>query len=174
MKNKILKEILDWTKAIGFALVLAFAIRHFVFATSIVEGTSMDPTLEDGERVMYNKFVYLVGEPERGDIVIIQRPTKNYVKRIIGLPGDTVEVSEDHSLYVNGKEVEQDYLNKQAIQGTFPFSEKEVPEDEYFVMGDNRIVSKDSRNGLGFINHDEVIGRSELVIYPFDELNWTR
>ena len=80
------KEIWKWTKAIVIAIILAFLLRTFVFATSIVEGTSMNPTLHNGERVIFNKAVYLIGSPDRGDIVIIQHPHKNYVKRIIGLP----------------------------------------------------------------------------------------
>src|SRR5699024_12154600 len=83
-KTKKKNEWLDWIKAIIIAVLLAFFLRTFVFATSIVEGESMNPTLENGERVIINKFVYLFGEPERGDIVIIKRPTKNYVKRVIG------------------------------------------------------------------------------------------
>ncbi|MYL34792.1 signal peptidase I [Pontibacillus yanchengensis] len=173
MSQTVKKEIWDWTKAIIIAFVLAFVIRNYIFATSIVEGTSMDPTLKDGERVMYNKIVYIMDNPERGDIVIIQRPTKNYVKRVIGLPGDEIQVK-GHELYVNGKKSEQEYLNEQAIRQTGDFGPRSVPKDHYFVMGDNRDISKDSRNGLGFIKRDEVIGRSELVIYPFDELDMTR
>ncbi|QHE51988.1 signal peptidase I [Pontibacillus sp. HMF3514] len=173
MREKIKNEAWEWTKAITLALILAFIVRHFVFATSIVEGTSMEPTLEDGERVLYNKMVYLVGEPDRGDIVIIQRPTKNYVKRVVGLPGDKVEVR-DHTLYVNDKKVDQEYLNQEAIKETGDFSPVTIPKDKYFVMGDNRDISKDSRTGLGYISHDEIIGRSELIISPFDEWSWTR
>ncbi|KGP71436.1 signal peptidase I [Pontibacillus yanchengensis] len=173
MSETVKKEIWDWTKAIIIAFFLAFVIRNYVFATSIVEGTSMDPTLRDGERVIYNKMVYIMDDPERGDIVIIQRPTKNYVKRVIGLPGDTVQVK-DHELYVNGKKSQQEYLNQQAISQTGDFGPRSVPENHYFVMGDNRDISKDSRNGLGFVKREEVIGRSELVVYPFDEWHMTR
>lgn len=173
MSEKIKHELWEWTKAITLALVLAFIVRHFIFATSIVEGTSMEPTLEDGERVLYNKMVYLVDEPDRGDIVIIQRPNKNYVKRVVGLPGDTVEV-QDHKLYVNNRRVDQTYLNQKAIEETGDFSAVTIPKDKYFVMGDNRNISKDSRTGLGFISSDEIIGRSELIISPFDEWSWTR
>ncbi|KGX91589.1 signal peptidase [Pontibacillus halophilus JSM 076056 = DSM 19796] len=172
MSKSAKKEILDWGKAILFALVLAFLIRNFIFATSIVEGKSMDPTLEDGERVMYNKFVYLWDTPERGDIVIIERPTKNYVKRVIGLPGDKVKVN-GHELYVNGERQTQAYLEESAIQDTADYSEVTVPEGQYFVMGDNRSISKDSRNGLGFIEQEEIIGKSEFVIYPFNEVSKT-
>jgi len=166
-------EWLEWTKAIIIAILLAFFLRAFVFATSIVEGESMDPTLENGERVIINKFVYLIGEPKRGDIVIIERPTKNYVKRVIGMPGETVEV-EDHMLYINGKKHSQPYINQNAMAHTGKFGPVTVPDDSYFVMGDNRAISKDSRNGLGFISEDTIIGRSEFVIFPFDDWSLTR
>src|SRR5699024_12154121 len=82
--NRKRNEWIEWGKAIIIAVLLAFILRTFIFATSIVEGDSMLPALEDGERIIFNKIVYIVGEPNRGDIVIIQHPEKNYVKRIIG------------------------------------------------------------------------------------------
>lgn len=167
-KDKKKNEWLEWGKAIFIAILLAFFLRTFVFATSIVEGESMVPTLEDGERVIFNKFVYLVDEPERGDVVIIKRPLKNYVKRVIALPGETVKFR-DHQLYINGKKYEEAFISEEALNHTGNFGPIEVPEDKYFVMGDNRAISKDSRNGLGFISEEDIIGRSEFVVYPFDE-----
>lgn len=168
VKHKKKNEWLEWGKAIFIAILLAFFLRTFVFATSIVEGESMVPTLEDGERVIFNKIIYLIDEPERGDVVIIKRPIKNYVKRVIGLPGDTVKFR-DHELYINGKTYEETFVSKDALNHTGNFGPVEVPKGKYFVMGDNRAVSKDSRNGLGFINADDIVGKSELIIYPFDE-----
>lgn len=172
-ETKQKNEWFEWGKAIIIAILLAFFLHSFVFATSIVEGESMDPVLEDGERVIINKFVYIVAEPERGDIVIIKRPHKNYVKRIIGLPEETIEMK-DHTLYVNGVAQDQSFLNDSAKMLTGNFGPIEVPSESYYVMGDNRAISKDSRNGLGFINRDEIIGRSEFVIYPFNEWMITR
>lgn len=167
-KDKEKNEWLEWGKAIFIAILLAFLLRTFVFATSIVEGESMVPTLENGERVIFNKLVYFLDEPERGDVVIIQRPLKNYVKRVIGLPGETVKFRE-HQLYINGEKYGESFINEEALNHTGNFGPIEVPENKYFVMGDNRAISKDSRNGLGFISEDDIIGRSELVVYPFDE-----
>ncbi len=163
----------EWLKAIIIAVLLAFLLRTFFFATSIVEGISMNPTLESGERVMFNKIIYYLEEPSYGEIVIIHRPVKSYVKRIIALPNDIVEVR-DHKLYINGREQDESYLDKDSIQETTNYGPVKVPEDHYFVMGDNRSISKDSRNGLGFIEKSEIIGRSELVIYPFNEWGMTR
>ncbi|WP_430786274.1 signal peptidase I [Virgibacillus flavescens] len=167
-KDKEKNEWLEWGKAIFIAILLAFLLRTFVFATSIVEGESMVPTLENGERVIFNKLVYFLDEPERGDVVIIQRPLKNYVKRVIGLPGETVKFRE-HQLYINGEKYGESFISNEALNNTGNFGPIEVPDDKYFVMGDNRAISKDSRNGLGFISEDDIIGKSELVVYPFDE-----
>lgn len=160
-------------KAIFIAIILVFILRTFVFSASVVEGGSMAPTLEHGNKIIFNKIVYLIGEPERDDIVIIQRPHKNYVKRIIGLPGEIIEIK-NHVLYINDEAYEQSYINEEAILNTGNFGPVEVPKDSYFVMGDNRAISKDSRNGLGFIENEHIIGKSEFIIYPFSEWSQTR
>lgn len=170
-ETKKKNEWLEWGKALLFALLIALFLRSFIFATSIVDGESMDPTLKDGERVIFNKAIYLLADPNRGDIVIIQRPLKNYVKRVIALPGETIEIS-GNDLYINGEKLEQTSLSKQAIMQTGSFGPIEIPDNSYFVMGDNRAISKDSRNGLGLIDEDEIIGRSEFIIFPFNE--WSR
>ncbi len=173
MKNKTKNEWLEWVKAIIFAILIAFFVHSFIFATSIVEGESMKPTLEDGERVIFNKFIYMINEPKRGDIIIIQHPNKNYVKRIIALPGETIEVA-NSELYIDGEKYNETFLNEEISKKTGQFGPIIVPEDSYFVMGDNRGISKDSRNGLGYIQRDDIIGRSEVIIYPFSEWDLTR
>nr|WP_245831816.1 signal peptidase I [Oceanobacillus senegalensis] len=170
-ETKKKNEWLEWGKAIIIAIVIAFLLRTFIFATSIVQGESMDPTLENGERVIFNKLVYLLDEPERGDIVIIQRPTKNYVKRVIGLPGETIEIV-NGELFINGEKYIQTFLTEEAKLQTNNFGPVTVPDEQYFVMGDNRAISKDSRNGLGLIQESEIIGKSEVIIYPLSE--WER
>ncbi len=172
-KPKKKNEWLEWGKAILIAVILAFCLRSFVFATSIVDGESMEPTLEDGETVLFNKFTYLFDKPQRGDIVIIERPLKNYVKRIIAMPGETIKV-ENHTLYINGEKYGQPFINKDAQNNTGEIGPINVPENSYYVMGDNRIVSKDSRNGLGFVNEDNIIGKSEIIIFPFEEWAMTK
>lgn len=166
-------EWIEWGKAIFIAVILVFLLRSFVFSASIVEGESMAPTLDSGDRIIFNKFVYLIGEPKRTDIVIIQRPIKNYVKRIIALPGEVITIK-DHTLYIDGEIYEQPFITEEAILHTGNFGPIEVPEDSYFVMGDNRAISKDSRNGLDFIEAEHIIGRSELIIFPFSEWAITR
>lgn len=166
-------EWIEWGKAIFIAIILVFLLRTFIFSASIVEGESMSPTLEDGDRIIFNKFVYLIGEPQRADIIIIQRPLKNYVKRVIALPGEVIEIK-NHILYINGEKYEQPFITEDAILRTGNFDPIKVPEDSYFVMGDNRAVSKDSRNGLDFIEAEHIIGKSELIIFPFSEWAVTR
>lgn len=167
-------EWVEWIKAFFIALIIVIIIKVFVISTSVVEGESMEPTLADGDKLIFNKFIYLIGEPDRGDVVIIQTSLKNYVKRIIALPGEVVEVI-DHTLYINNKEVEQAYISEEAIKGTGDFGPTEVPNDSYFVMGDNRVISMDSRHpGFGFIDKDNIIGRSELIFHPFSEWAITR
>src|SRR5699024_2474340 len=171
-ETKKKNEWVEWGKSILIAIIVVFLLNTFVFATSIVDGDSMDPTLEDGERVIFNKFIYLIGDPSHGDIVIIQRPHKNYVKRVIALPGETVEVI-NHILYIDGEEANS-FVSEEASLHTGNFGPVEVPEDSYFVMGDNRAISKDSRNGLGFIDGEDIIGKSELIVYPFSDWGVTR
>lgn len=172
-KEKKRNEWLEWLKAVLVAVILVFILRTFIFSASVVEGESMSPTLDNGNKIIFNKFVYLVGEPERADVVIIQRPLKNYVKRVIALPGEEIEIR-NHLLYIDGKEYDQTFISEEAILNTGNFGPIKVPDDSYFVMGDNRAVSKDSRNGLGFIEDEHIIGRSEFIIYPFSEWSKTR
>jgi signal peptidase I len=171
LNTKHRSEWFEWVKAIVLAIIIAFFIQQFVFATSIVEGDSMEPALEDGERLIFNKMIYLIDEPERGDIVIIQQTDKNYVKRIIALPGETIE-HRSNELYIDGNKYKETFLTEEISRKTGEFGPVRIPDDSYFVMGDNRAISKDSRNGLGFIQRDEIIGKSELIIYPFTE--WER
>ncbi|MFD1066079.1 signal peptidase I [Oceanobacillus locisalsi] len=171
MDNNHKKEWIGWLKIIIITIMLAFFLRTFIFATSIVEGESMYPTLQDGERVIFNKVVYTIDEPHRGDVAIIQQSPKNYVKRIIGMPGETIEIK-NSQLYIDGKAYQQHFLSDEVIAQTSNFGPLEIPEDNYFVMGDNRLISKDSRNGLGLIPRNDIIGKSEFIIYPLNEFGW--
>ena len=164
---------LDWIKAIFIAIIAVLLLRSFVLTTSIVEGDSMSPALEDGEKIVFNKLVYMLSEPKRGDIVIIQHSDKNYVKRIIGLPGETIEVF-NHELYINEEKYGNTFVDEYNEKLTADFGPHHIPHDSYFVIGDNRAISLDSRNGLGYIKKSEVIGKSEFIIYPLDEWQITR
>lgn len=175
MKETTKKEMIGWGKSLLIAGAIAVIVRTFLFAPYIVEGASMEPTLHNQEKIFVNKF-HLADSFKRGDIIIIKGKEENYVKRLIGLPGDTILMKND-KLYVNGVLYREAYLShnrKLAAQMgsllTGDFGPITVPKDKYFVMGDNRLVSKDSRNGLGLIPTEEVIGQSEFVFYPFTHL----
>ncbi|MBA4536205.1 signal peptidase I [Bacillus aquiflavi] len=171
-------ELLEWIKALIIAVLLAFLIRKFLFAPILVDGFSMMPTLHDRDKMIVNKFSYTIGEPERFDIIVFHAPeNKDYIKRVIGLPGDRIEYKND-TLYVNGKAYEEPYLEeykKQVIDGplTEPFTLEEkidretVPEGHLFVMGDNRRFSKDSRH-IGAIPMEKVIGKTRVVFWPIE------
>jgi signal peptidase I len=161
-------ETWEWVKALGIAVVIAFGIRMLLFAPIIVDGESMLPTLENKERLIVNKAIYFIAEPNRGDILVFHATeNKDWIKRVIGEPGDVVEVRDDN-LYVNDEIVDEPYLDvsKSISSGilTNDFYEV-VPEGHIFVMGDNRQNSRDSRS-IGSIPIDSVVGRAEVVIWP--------
>lgn len=173
-------ESWEWIKAVAVALILAIVIRNFFFAPIVVDGQSMMPTLEHNDRMIVNKIGYTIGKPDRFDIIVFHAPqNKDYIKRVIGLPGDTLYYENDQ-LYINGDPVEEPYLDKYKesaarlpYTGDFHLREvtgfDKVPEGHVFVLGDNRQHSKDSRH-IGVIPYDEVVGKANLVFWPFTEI----
>ncbi|MDL2237460.1 signal peptidase I [Christensenellaceae bacterium OttesenSCG-928-K19] len=159
------KEALGWVFSIIVAIVVAFVIRAFVFEIILVDGDSMFPTLHTNERVAIEKVTRYGGMPNRGEIIIVEYPnmTGTYVKRAIGLPGETVEIR-DSVVYIDGIALSEDYINPEPYQDMEPVT---VPENHVFVMGDNRAHSLDSRT-LGPISHDAILGHGLFVIWPFD------
>jgi len=178
-KKKIKKEVLSWAKTLVVVLLLVVAIRAFLFTNYIVYGSSMMPTIQDRERVIINKIGYDVGSPDRFDMIVFHaNETTDYIKRIIGLPGDTIEFKED-TLYVNGELIEETYLNGAVAnynhrQYTEDFKlewltgEKTVPEGHFFVLGDNRPNSIDSRH-IGFIPFDKIVGKADIAYWPIKD-----
>ena len=174
--SNVAKELKSWLKAIVLAVVIAFIVRSFIFTAYTVDGQSMEPTLFNKEKMIVNKMDF-INSFDYGDIVIIEGLQEDifYVKRLIGLPGDTIEMRTD-MLYVNGQEVNEDYVferkeiaHTKGSLFTGNFGPITVPDDQYFVMGDNRLNSTDSRNGLGLIDEDRIVGTSEIIFYPIDE-----
>ncbi|MDC3414155.1 signal peptidase I [Aquibacillus sp. 3ASR75-11] len=175
-------EWLEWLKALLIAGLLAFVVRMFLFTPIVVDGPSMQPTLHDGDRLIVNKFSYLIGEPDRFDIVVFNATLEeDYIKRVIGLPGDQVEVKDD-KLYINGKQIDEPFLNdtlnklgeNQRYTNNFtiediPNGKSEVPEDSVLVLGDNRSNSTDSRM-LGFISYDRLVGKASFQYWPLDRI----
>ncbi len=171
-RRSLWRESREWLQAFLLAVVLFILIRTFLFAPFIVDGESMVPTLHSGERLIVTKAVYLWGKPKRGDIVVFHATqTRDYIKRVIGLPGETVEVRNDR-LYINGKEVAEPYLeeyrrktHEAGLALTEDFGPQQVPEGAYFVLGDNRRNSQDSRM-IGVISEEQIVGRADVVFWP--------
>ena len=172
-KKTLGAEILDWVKTIAIALAVAFIIRTFVVSFVHVSGNSMLETLKDGDIMLVSMFDRYIGEYERGEVVICNYPNaKGYrVKRVVGLPGDTVEVR-DKVTYVNGEAVEEPFVEHPARTNYGPIT---LEEGEYFLMGDNRASSKDSRHSdVGPIAEKEIVGVVRAVIYPFNAIRMVK
>lgn len=172
--RSIAAELWDWTKSIAIALVIVVMLNLFVFNLSTVKGHSMEPTLREKEWLFVNKLVYLVGHPERGDVVILKDPDTRssgqqyLVKRIVGLPGDKVEIRSG-KLYVNGEAINEPYTDIKIEDGNR--GPVVVQEGHYFVMGDNRhqSASKDSRS-FGPVAETDIRGRADFILWPLRQM----
>ena len=171
--NRKIKEILSNSLFFLFVIVLSFLIIKFVGQRTVVIGPSMMPTLEDGNNLIIDKISYRFHDPERFDIVIF--PFRNnsgntYIKRIIGLPGETVKIDKDGVIYINDKILHESY-GREIIQN--PGNALEgvtLGENEFYVLGDNRNDSEDSRFSVGVVYRREIIGRAVFRIWPFAEM----
>lgn len=172
--NKSTKStVLSYVIWVGAVVLLAWFLITFVAQRTDVNGTSMVPTLEDGDQLICDKISYRFHNPERFDIIIFPyKYQKNtyFIKRVIGLPGETVRIDYDGNIYINGEILDEKYgLEKMTYPG---IAEQEITlgDDEYFVLGDNRNVSEDSRYpDVGLIKREDIIGRAWLRIYPFSK-----
>jgi len=170
-KEKAKNEVVEWIKSIALAIVVAILIKTFIFNTTYVLGSSMYPTLYEKDRLFTNKVILYFSEPDVGDIVVLKapdNPNKDYIKRVIGLPGDTVEVI-DGKVYLNDEVLDEYYLEEGAYTHTYDQSKWVIPEDYVFVLGDNREegASKDSRY-FGCIPIDSIKGKANFRYFPFN------
>ena len=166
--HSLRKEIRVWTRDLLIAIGLALVIIVFLYQPVKVEGTSMAPLLSDQERIFINKFVYRFEPIQRGDVVVFWYPldrTKSFIKRVVGLPGETVEIRQG-AVYVNGKVVPEPYVPPQ-YEDLSDFGPVRVPRDSYFVMGDHRISSNDSRV-FGPVASRFIYGRAVFAYWPVD------
>ena len=173
MKN-ILKEILGTSIYLLIVLLMIYLLVHFVGQRTEVVGSSMENTLHDGDNLLVDKISYRFGEPERFDIVVFRyQHEKNtfYIKRIIGMPGETVRITSDGKILVNGEIIEENYGSEVILDPGRAIDEIELAEDEYFVLGDNRNNSTDSRaESVGNIHKKDILGKAFVRIWPLSEL----
>jgi signal peptidase I len=175
------------------ALVIAIVVKSFLVQAFYIPSASMEPTLDIGDRVFVNKLAYDLGDVGRGDVIVFENPSpgavpdrgvvdgflhwlgegigvaqpenEDFIKRVIGLPGETLEIR-DNVVYIDGQAIDEPYLTREARRFNGDFGPTQIPADSYFVMGDNRGNSADSRYGLGFVPEDKIIGRAFVVIWP--------
>jgi signal peptidase I len=164
--SSVFKFLFEILQTVILALILYFLIDSVV-ARVRVENISMLPTLESGEFLLVNKLAYRIGDFQQGDIIVFhypKNPQDDYIKRIIGLPGDTVTVTQE-DVYVNGNKLDEAYISQPPDYD----GEWIVPPDSIFVLGDNRNQSSDSHS-WGFVPVDDVVGRAIVIYWPLDEL----
>lgn len=170
--KKVLREVLSTSMYILFVLCAVYLLIHFVGQRTQVSGSSMEPKLSDEDNLIVDKITYRFHDPERYDIIVFPfRYEDNtfYIKRIIGLPGETVQIDDEGNILINGEVLEEGYGREVIKSPGRAYEEIQLGEDEYFVLGDNRNNSTDSRNpSVGNITRDEIIGRAWLRIWPFE------
>lgn len=171
---RTLSIVFELTKTVIALTVVVLLIHFFIGTIFIVDGSSMYPTLKSGQLLWVNKIAYLTQKPQRGDIVVLRFPgdpaKDKYVKRIIGLPGDTVDVKNGH-VYINNQQLVESYLDKSVVTGTDTYNRVVLGPKEYFLMGDNRPNSSDSRI-WGQARREDLIGRTQLILYPFSDFGY--
>lgn len=162
MSRSVVREALE---TVAIALVLTLVIRHFVVESFVVRGSSMEPSLHDGQRLLVSKFVYRFRPPRRGDIIVFRSPVSrdDLIKRVIGTPGERVEVAAGRVL-VDGKELREPYILRRDFASSL--GPQEVPPGKLFVLGDNRPNSEDSRY-FGFVSLNAVKGKAVVIWWPF-------
>lgn len=167
-KHPLLKMFLSISICIFTALLLALIITQYVARHTSVEGSSMEPSLSDGDQIIVENISYYRHEPERFDVIVFPNGEGvNYIKRIIGLPGETVRIADGY-IYINGELLNENYGNELIEEPGIASSGITLAEDEYFVLGDNRNASVDSRRTeVGNIHRTDIQGKAWLRLYPF-------
>lgn len=166
-KSSVIRETIE---SIAIAVVLAIIIRMFIFEPFYIPSGSMEPTLLVNDRIIVSKVSYYFGEPQRGDVMVFKYPkdpSRNFVKRMVAKPGETVELR-DNTLYINGEAVSENYLPR-GVQYE-DYGPLEIPQGYYFMLGDNRNNSEDSRY-WGTLPEDLITGKSVAIYWPIERLS---
>lgn len=169
-KRSVFGVLVHWMRDLFVSVILAIVVILFLYQPVKVEGTSMMPTLDDQERIFINKFVYHFESIDRGDTVVFWfpgDPTKSYIKRVIGIPGDRVEVDQG-TVIINGHSLKENYVPLEFRDST-SMTARTVPPEEYFVLGDHRSSSNDSR-AWGMVPRRYIYGKAVFIYWPFDKM----
>ena len=168
--RKIIREVLPYIIVVLFVVL----IRYFIITPIQVVGTSMTPTLDNGELMLLNKITYRFSSIDRFDIVVVNFPDKPLIKRIVGLPGEKIQYK-DGDLYINGNLTKESF-EKNGNTGDYELIQtgyQTIPKDMYFVVGDNRVNSSDSRT-IGLIEKNEILGKANFVLFPLHEFGFVK
>ncbi|MFA7468660.1 MAG: signal peptidase I [Desulfotomaculaceae bacterium] len=169
-EKKQKSALLEILESVAIAVLLAVLIRMFLFQPFIIPSESMYPTLQISDRIMVNKLSYHLGDPGRGDVIVFKYPmdpSRDFVKRLIAVGGETIEVR-DNVIYINGNAVSEEYLPPDLIMNG-DFGPVEVPPGTYFMMGDNRNSSEDSRS-WGMLPEENIIGKAVVIYWPVNRI----
>ena len=171
--KKVVKELLDTSIYLLVVLILTYLVITFVGQRTEVSGSSMETTLSDHDNLIVDKITYRFHEPKRFDIIVFPfqyAEDTYYIKRIIGMPGETVQIDDEGNIYINGELLEESYGRETIEFAGRAYEEIALGEDEYFVLGDNRNNSTDSRMAeVGNIHRSDIIGRAWIRIWPFSK-----
>jgi signal peptidase I len=175
LAKKIIKEAIFWVIEIAIVVSLAYFLVHYALEKTTMLGESMETTLLDQDKIIINKFAYRFAKPKRFDIIVFKQKNKEHsyynIKRIIGLPGETIQI-DNGSIYVNGKVLEEPIESESMKNSGLAAEEIQLDENEYFVLGDNRNNSEDSRfANIGNILYDDIIGKAWIRTNKFDFIN---
>ena len=173
-QDNSLRALKSWTRDLFFSVAFALVIILFVYQPVKVEGSSMEPGLEDQERIFINKLVYRLETIERGDIVVFRYPRdqrKSFIKRVIGVPGDLVKIVDGH-VYLNGELLSEPYVPEEYFDSR-SYEARVVRPDTYFVMGDHRSMSNDSRD-FGLVPRANIYGKAVFGYWPMKKLGTVR
>ena len=172
--KKILKEILSTSIYLVVVLLLTYLIITYVGQRTRVNGSSMEPMLTNGDNLIVDKISYRFNDPQRYDIIVFPFRYEEktfYIKRIIGLPGETVQIDDEGNIFIDGEQLDESYGKEVMLEAGRASEPITLQDDEYFVLGDNRNDSSDSRmEAVGNIKRDDIIGRAWVRIYPFDSI----
>lgn len=172
--GKLIREIASWVVPIAAALLVTYVLKNYIIINADVPTGSMENTIMPGDRLIGNRLAYLNDEPERGDIVIFKYPDNEeelYVKRVIGLPGETVDIR-DGEIYIDGAQtaLDEEYLKEAWVVATGEYH-FEIPAGAYLVLGDNRNDSWDARYWTNtYVYQDKILGEAVVVYWPFENI----